>query len=61
VHPNHHSLGRLLSISASLLLALASEIMKWQFPLNAAAEKLATVVDALRSAFPTPMPQKARR
>ena len=46
-----HLRGGLPGLSASLLLALSGELLKWQFPAHAAGEKLSAVVAVLRSAF----------
>lgn len=37
---NHFFRGRLSGLEASLVYVLPNEILKWQYPLNAAAEKL---------------------
>ena len=46
-----HFQGRLPSLSASLLIALSGELLKWQFPAYAAGEKLSELAAALRNAF----------
>ncbi len=51
MHFNDRFRGRLFDIVASLLFFLCGEILKWQFPLYAASEKLADLSLALRSAF----------
>jgi hypothetical protein len=48
---NNRLLGRLDWISASLLFFLSNEVLKWQFPVHAAGEKLAILAGALRSAL----------
>jgi hypothetical protein len=58
---NDHFRGRLFIISASLLFFLSREILKWQYPINAAGEKLAFLVATLRSVFLPASPQAARR
>ena len=37
---NHYFRGRLSGWAASLVYSLPNEILKWQYPANAAAEKL---------------------
>ncbi len=61
MHWNDHFRGRLSVISASLLLLLSSELLKWQFPTNAVAEKAATLAVALRSLLLPASPQPIRR
>jgi hypothetical protein len=61
MHSNNHFRGRLCSISASLLLSASGELLKWQFPIAAAGEKLALLAAVLRSLFLTPAPQAVRR
>jgi hypothetical protein len=51
VNAIYHLRGRLASVSASLLLVFSREILKWQFPAFAAAEKLGIALTALRRAF----------
>jgi hypothetical protein len=50
----HHFRGRLLRSSASLLILLSSELLKWQFPAEAAGEMLSKLVSGamiLKRAF----------
>ena len=58
---NHYFRGRLFVISASLLFFVSREILKWQYPINAAGEKLASLVAALRSVFLPASLHAARR
>jgi len=51
VYANEHFRGKLFSISASLLFFLSGELLKWQFPVVAAGEKLALLAALFRSAF----------
>ena len=46
---NRHFRGKLFSVTASLVLFLSSELLKWQFPVVAASEKIALLAAALRS------------
>lgn len=39
-------------MTASLLVLLSGELLKWQFPAVAAGEKLASLVTALNVKFP---------
>ena len=39
-------------MTASLLVLLSGELLKWQFPAAAAGEKLASLVSALNVKFP---------
>ena len=47
----HHLRGGLATLSASLLLALSGELLKWQFPAYAASKALAALASKLRNAF----------
>lgn len=58
---SQHFQGRLLHLPASLLLFLSEEVLKWQFPIFAAGEKLAQLVALLRGAFLSSDPQLSRR
>jgi hypothetical protein len=58
---NDHFRGGLSVISASLLLLLSSELLKWQFPINAVVEKAATIAVTLRSLLLPASPQPIRR
>jgi hypothetical protein len=53
--------GKLLLSAASLVLFLSGEILKWQFPATAAAEKLASLANLLRAYFFRPIPQIVHR
>jgi hypothetical protein len=46
-----HFRGGLLSLSVSLLFFLSSELLKWQFPAQAAGQAVSMIVAALRSAL----------
>jgi hypothetical protein len=61
VNLTHNHPGRLLTISASLLFLLSNEVLKWQFPIDAASEKLAIVVLGVRSVFGSAVPLLVRR
>jgi hypothetical protein len=61
VYLNNHFRGRLSSISASLLLFVSGELLKWQFPFTAAGEKTALLVAVLRSCLLPPAAQAFRR
>jgi hypothetical protein len=59
VYCNEHLRGRLFLVSASLLFSIASEILKWQFPVNAAAEKFTILSSAFRSLFSSALSEPA--
>ncbi|MGB7845768.1 MAG: hypothetical protein WBL63_09155 [Candidatus Acidiferrum sp.] len=61
MHSNVHFRGKLYSAAASLLLSLSGELLKWQFPVAAAGEKLALLAAVLRSACLPPAPELLRR
>jgi len=61
VNRDVHFRGKLCSISASLVLFLSGELLKWQFPAVAAGEKLAVLADLLRAQFPHAALQSFRR
>ena len=44
--------GELSAMTASLLVLLSGELLKWQFPAVAAGEKLASLVSALNLKIP---------
>ena len=44
--------GELSAMTASLLVLLSGELLKWQFPAVAAGEKLAALVSALNVRIP---------
>ena len=44
--------GELSAMTASLLVLLSGELLKWQFPAMAAGEKLASLVSALNVKIP---------
>lgn len=44
--------GELSAMTASLLVLLSGELLKWQFPALAAGEKLASLVSALNVKIP---------
>ena len=46
-----HQRGRLLSTWASLVYSFSGELLKWQFPVAAAGEKVSRVVALVRGAF----------
>ena len=51
MNANHPFRGRLLDLPASLVLLLSAELLKWQVPVYAAAEKLSMLTALLRPAF----------
>jgi hypothetical protein len=61
VYGNESVRGRLAIVSASLVFSLSNEILKWQFPANAVAEKITFLRAALRSMFLSVSPQLIRR
>jgi hypothetical protein len=48
-------------MTASLLVLLSRELLKWQFPAMAAGEKLASVASALRMKIPPSVYELVRR
>jgi hypothetical protein len=44
--------GELSAMTASFLVLLSGELLKWQFPAMAAGEKLASLVSALKVKIP---------
>jgi len=44
--------GELSAMTASLLVLLSEEVLKWQFPAVAGGEKLASLVSALNVKIP---------
>jgi hypothetical protein len=44
--------GELSAMTASFLVLLSGELLKWQFPAMAAGEKLASLVFALKVKIP---------
>jgi hypothetical protein len=61
VYPTNHFRGRLFSISASLLLFVSGELLKWQFPVTAAGEKIALLAAVLRTCLLPSAAQAFRR
>ena len=53
--------GKLVSASASLAFSLSNELLKWQYPVTALAEKLAFLAAALRIPYPPFASQTERR
>ena len=53
--------GELSAMTASLLVLLSRELLKWQFPAMAAGEKLASVASALRMKIPPSVYELVRR
>jgi hypothetical protein len=42
---HHYLRGRFCGLVASLAFGFPNEIVKWQYPMHAAAEKIGTVAD----------------
>jgi hypothetical protein len=61
VYANAHFRGKLLSAAASLLISLSGELLKWQFPVAAAGEKLALLAAVVRPLWLPPAPELLRR
>jgi hypothetical protein len=61
VYTNDCFRGRLVSIAASLLFSFSHEILKWQFPVNAAVEKFVVLAAGVRPTLQSAFFQFARR
>ena len=48
---NNYFRGGLFPIAASLVFFLSGELLKWQFPFTAAAEKVTRLAAVLRTQF----------
>jgi hypothetical protein len=61
VYASVHFRGKLFSAAASLLVFLSGELLKWQFPVAAAGEKLALFAAVVRPAALSSATQLSRR